>query len=148
MNAIKEHVRRPFLISARSPRLRARDGAEPLVFAQLLNAGTKPERRTGEARNLAFFGQIVNRNSIGERPSDRFVDEKRLAGLDHRNRFLQMDAPIHAFEQDHIHLLEKFRNRIHDLNAHPAQFLSELAHPVAAGRNVCAAGITGHDADP
>src|SRR5439155_27292589 len=77
----------------------------------------------------------------------RLVDEQRLARLDHWDGFLQMNPSVHTFEQHHVHLFQQLRNRIQNLDAHPAQLFGEPFDPVAAGRDICPAGITSHDSD-
>ena len=58
-----------------------------------------------------------------------------------------MNPPIHALKQHNVHFLQQFRNRVHDLDPHLAQLLSEFADAVATRRDVRAAGITGYDAN-
>ena len=132
MNAVEEHVRRPFLIRARSPRARAGHRAELLVFQKLLNARSKPQRRTRKARHVLLLRQIVNHNRVRQRTGHRLVDEKRLARFEHRNGIFQVRAAIDALQQNHIHFFEQLRNRIDNLNSHPAQLLCEFPDAIRA----------------
>src|SRR5438552_7793468 len=93
--AVKEHVRRAFLIRARSPGYRARDRAELFVFQKFLNARAEPNRRTGKAGDAVLLRQVVDDDGVSERTGDRLVDKQRLARLNHGDRFLQMNPAVH-----------------------------------------------------
>src|SRR5205823_6174527 len=147
VDAVEEHVRSAFLISAGPPGGSTFDCAELPVFQKFLNARAEPDRRTREAGHIVLLRQFVDDNGVGERARDRLVDEERLASLNHRVGFLQMNPPVHTFEQHDIHLFEQLGNRIQNLDAHPAQLLGEPFDAVAAGRAVRAAGITSDDPD-
>jgi len=44
-----------------------------------------------------------------------------------------MNPAVHAFQQHHIDLLQKLRDRLDDFDAHPAQLFGEPFHTIAAG---------------
>ena len=94
-----------------------------------------------------FLRQFVDNDGVGQRTRDRLVDEQWLAGLYHRNSFLQMNPPVHALEQHHVNFFQQLWNRIDDFDTHSAQLPGEFADAIAAGRNVRAARISGHDSD-
>ena len=58
-----------------------------------------------------------------------------------------MNPPIHAFQQHHVHPVQQLRDRIDNLDTHPAQLFGETLDAVATGWDVRAARIAGHHFD-
>ena len=59
-----------------------------------------------------------------------------------------MDSPVNAFQQNDVDLLQQFRDRVDDLDAHSAKLLGEAFDAIAAGWQVGSAGISCDDANP
>jgi len=71
--------------------------------------------------------------------------EHGLAGGEDRFDLFEVRPAVDALQQHHVDLLQQLGNGIADLDAHAAELLGELLHPIGAGRDVRAsAGKAGH----
>ena len=99
---------------------------------------------------LCSFGQLEDRDGVGQRAGHRLVDEHRLARLEHRHDLLQVRPAVHALQQHDVDLRRAARrsSRRSRRRTCSRSCLGEALDAVAAGGDVgAAAGEGGHDAD-
>ena len=131
----------PIKVGMRRLQMRWAEGFRALHLAHRTvmyrpGALAETQRRRTKDRHTGRLGFLINGQRILQGSRHWLVDEDWFLRCQARTQLLQMHAAIIGFEEDHVHLAEQRRDRVHDLHAHGLHLLDVLRHALCARFNI------------